>query len=303
MKLSRSICAAAVATSIALASSTHTLADTFLNFGQMGTPDSFAFESFPVFTRYSGTTSFYTNNIFAYFTKTGLTGTERDQFEFWVGFAGGYSKADPSLPGSSWGVSNPSLGAEYYYNIVQPTVCYTCDGYIKDTISPFATITFPTGSKDETGFQANSNNFTYFGTLTNFLKINGWSSTIAPLSIIYSGQSYNNVQTAGGLFERFRGGLSLQVADFVTGFDLTPEFAIGVHHQIRLNNIAKSSYKASTQAFIGPAISYTGLAATGAYFFANLNFDYYHSSNLKSSPYIGLIYVQYLDKLFESKTP
>ena len=74
--------------------SPHTSAEQFIGFAQPGIPDSWAVESFPVLNRTSkGDTSIAANTVLAYFSKTGFTGTQRDQFQFWAGAISGYTNA------------------------------------------------------------------------------------------------------------------------------------------------------------------------------------------------------------------
>ncbi|WP_324658486.1 hypothetical protein [Burkholderia thailandensis] len=270
-------------------------ADQFLNFGQMGAPNSFAFESYPTVTRSDGKTSLWTTNILAYFTKTGLTGTNRDQFEFWGGGAAGYSKAAEGGQGHSWGFSAPTVGAEYYYNIVQPSsTCLTCEGYSIWTISPYVTVTFPTGSKDNTGFSAFSNNFTYYATLTNYVRVGNWTVSFAPVSVAYSTAARNATEVQPGVFENLRGGVSWTLADITAGYNINSNWAVGLHHVLRLNNQSASSFEPSRQAFIGPAVSYMGFAKHGLFLFGNVNFNYAHSGNIKTAPYASFVLVKYL---------
>jgi len=275
-----------------LVSSAH--ADQFLNFGQMGAPNSFAFESYPTVTQTNGETSLWSTNILAYFTKSGFTGTNRDQFEIWGGGAAGYSKAVEGGQGKSWGFSAPTVGAEYYYNIVQPSTCLTCEGYSIWTISPYVTVTFPTGSTDNTGFAAFSNNFTYYATLTNYVRVGNWTVSFAPVSVTYAAAARNATEVQPGVFENLRGGVSWTLADVTAGYNITPNWGIGLHHVVRLNNESASSFDSSTQAFIGPAFSYTGFAKHGLFLFGNLNFNYAHSGNVKSAPYASFVLVKYL---------
>lgn len=271
-------------------------AEQFLNFGQMGVPGGIAFESFPTVTRSGADTTLYANNIVTYFSKTGLTGTPRGQLQFWVGATAGYSKAreGAGATGSSWGISGPNLGAAYYYNIVQPSVCAACEGYAIYTLAPMASITLPTGSDDATGFRAGSNRYAVYLGLSHFIKQGRWSLSANPLALSYGGPSRTPVQTAAGRRERLRSGLSYTVADIAIGYDLTPALAIGVHHAVHLNNHAGSSLPRSRRGQIGPAVSYTGFARHGLYLYANLNFDYHRSHGLRRAPNASFVLIKYL---------
>jgi hypothetical protein len=269
------------------------LADQFLNFGQMGAPNGVAFETYPSVTQSGGNTSLYTSNILAYFTPTGFTGTNRDQLEFWVGGAAGYSHAESGQKGTGWGVTSPLIGAEYYYNLIEPQVCNTCDGYSIYTISPIAIVTFPSGSRDTTGFKAGTNNYSYSLSVSNFLKFNRWSVSVNPFGVSYADKSRNETEISPGDYQKLQGGYSYTIADVSTGYDVTPDFGVGVHHVFRVNNDRSSDFERSKQGFIGPAFSYTGFGKHGLYLYANLNFNYYHSDNIDSAPYASGVLVQY----------
>ena len=282
----------AVIATIGLGAVSPSYADQFLNFGQMGAPNSVAFEAYPSVTRTAGETSFYSNNILAYFSETGFTGTGRDQFEVWAGAAAGYSDADPNGKGSSWGVSNPNIGFEYYYNIIEPKKCADCE-YSIYTISPLFSVTFPTGSSDNTGFRAGSNNYAYYFGMSHFLKFGRWSASINPVAVSYSAESKNYTNMGGGQFDKLQGGISYTVADIATGYDVTPDLSLGVHHAYRFNNQSDSDFDSSRQGFIGPAVSYSGFSKDGLYLMGNLNFNYYHTENLDSAPYASFVLIKY----------
>ncbi|WP_186178503.1 hypothetical protein [Burkholderia gladioli] len=287
----RSVAAALVACVSMASGIAH--ADQFINFSQMGAPGTFAFETLPDVTHSGGQTSFSTNSIIAYFSNTGVTGTGRDQFEFWGGANAGYSKATDGGTGNSWGVSNPDVGIEYYYNVIQPSTCTTCSDFTQYTISPLFSVTLPSGSNDNTGIRAGSNHYSYYLGFTHYFKRGKWSISANPFAISYGAPTLNSVSFAPGQSSNPRGGFSYTVADIAAGYDILPGLGIGLHHALQLNNRSDSSFAPSTQGFIGPAISYFGFAKHGTYLAANLNFNYYHSSNLKNSPYFSAYIVQY----------
>ncbi|SOE68042.1 hypothetical protein SAMN05446635_3201 [Burkholderia sp. OK233] len=77
-------------------------AGNFIGLAQPGTPGTFGVLMFPTFSHTSPSTN--TGKTFtelAYYTKTGFTGTARDQFELWTGFyACNYPQFASSKP--SW---------------------------------------------------------------------------------------------------------------------------------------------------------------------------------------------------------
>lgn len=76
-----------------LLASTSAEAEQFIGFAQPGLP-GWAVESFPVFNRTTaGDVSAAANTELSYFSNTGFTGTQRDQFQFWAGAISGYTNA------------------------------------------------------------------------------------------------------------------------------------------------------------------------------------------------------------------
>jgi hypothetical protein len=64
----------------------------WIGFGQGGIPNTVALENYPTINpSSSGTNTVSDFAELAYFTKTGLTGTTRDQFEYWVRTDFGYT--------------------------------------------------------------------------------------------------------------------------------------------------------------------------------------------------------------------
>lgn len=123
MKLRKLSCLGALGPlGLTLSQVTPAQADQFIGFAQPGVPGSWALESFPVINRTAeGDVRVSSNTVLAYFTETGLTGTQRDQWEFWVGAIPGYTDTDAGGGKSGWDIAAPNIGIEYYYNIVEPT--------------------------------------------------------------------------------------------------------------------------------------------------------------------------------------
>lgn len=111
--------------------------DQFIGFAQPGEPGKWALESFPVFNRTSnGDVRAGSNTVLAYFSETGITGTQRDQVQFWVGADAGYTASNGSRNNGDWDVASPNLGLAYYYNVVEPTSAYGADDFTTFWVNP-----------------------------------------------------------------------------------------------------------------------------------------------------------------------
>src|ERR1700761_3065966 len=132
----------------------------FLGFSQPGTPDTWAWQLYPVYQpTSSGTNSFYTFAEIAYHSKTGFTGTDQDQFEYWVGADIGYQNTKGADGSSGWGVASPEIGMEYYYQVIQPTTPVGTDSYRSFWVSPEAWVNFPNGNTQSSGYGSGADQY------------------------------------------------------------------------------------------------------------------------------------------------
>ena len=83
-----------------------------------------------------------------YQTKTGITGTTRDSFEFWGGASVGYA-SNGGLPNSNGlGFAAPEVGGQWYYNIIDPKVKQGDPAYKILTLSEWLQVNAPNGLLD-----------------------------------------------------------------------------------------------------------------------------------------------------------
>lgn len=254
-------------------------AEQFIGFGQPGTP-GWEMQSYPTVNRVQGDrASLAAETIVAWFSDGGFTGTQRDQFEFW--FGGTFGHADPrgAERTTGWGASTPTLGAEYYYNLIEPRSQPDDSGYLSWWISPVLTLNFPTGPRATDRFGDGSDQYSSFFTVTNYLQVGRIGATINPVSLFYAARDRSASVQGDGASSRKRGGLSWTLGELAAGYFVTPDLALGLHHAFHIDNRSRSSFEGSRIGRIGPALSYNGWARHGISVSANLNFSYYTSSN------------------------
>jgi hypothetical protein len=262
----------------------------FIGFGQGGIPNSFALENYPTINPNSAGTNTVSNFFeLAYFTKTGLTGTTRDQFEYWIGANLGYTdpKGDPNSSG--WGMSSPEIGFEYYYNVVQPTVPVGEPGYFTFWTGPEAWLNAPNGNTQTTGYGAGSDQYSINVSDVSFIRVGNWDFTFDPIEVNYDFRNLNSTAVAGNpnQFFKERGGLSLTFGDIGFGYQVTPDLVVGVLQQFNANNVADSNFAPSQEGFIGPGFTYAGFRDAGVVLGGALQTDYYRE-NTAHNTYLAL---------------
>jgi hypothetical protein len=277
----------AIMSSVALISAPlHANADEFIGFGQAGAPGSWALETFPVF-QHTGPNSntVYSSIELAYFTETGFTGTNRDQFEFWTAGSPGYSNTHGVPGGSTFGFASPNLAVEYYFNVLVPDADQPVGsaGYKSFWTSPTFYVVFPNGSSKNVGYGAGNNQYAYGLNVGNYLQIGKIGVTFNPIELYYAGRNLNVTDIGNGQLEKLRGGLSLTLMDVAAGYQVRDDLFLGVHHAYDIYSWKGSDFAEEREGKIGPSFTYLGLAKYGLYVSGNVNFDYYTSSNLKHS--------------------
>mgnify|MGYP003600343891 CR=1 FL=1 len=274
--------------------SPHTSAEQFIGFAQPGIPDSWAVESFPVLNRTSkGDTSIAANTVLAYFSKTGFTGTQRDQLQFWVGAIPGYASTNGARDSSAWGIASPNVGFAYYYNVVEPTSDYGSADYTTFWVNPTLMIEFPNGNNDIAGHGAFANRHAFSFSLANYLRVGRFAATFTPAGVHYAARNRNQTDFGSGEPSRLRGGVSFWLGDIAAGYQVTDDLWLGVHHVYHINNRTASDFKESRVGKIGPSMTYSGFSKAGFYLSANLNFDYYHTPNLPHSNALTMALVKF----------
>ncbi|MCT4705521.1 hypothetical protein MUA04_04340 [Enterobacteriaceae bacterium H11S18] len=276
---------------------TNAMAEEFIGFGQAGKPGSWALEEYPEFTHTApNSNSISTYNELSYFTETGATGTQRDQFEFWVGVNTGYANTRDVPDAHGAGISAPGLGFEYYYQVVTPEEGKRpgMSGYSTFWTSPTLTVNFPNGSSKEAGYGAGANQYSYSLSWANWIQIDKFGITANPVELFYASHNHNATQTGIDQYEKLRGGLSVTLMDVAAGYQIEDDLYAGLHHAYSMNAWRHSDFEETKEGKIGPSMTYLGLAEYGLFICGNVDFDYYTSSNLKKSESISLAIVKNL---------
>lgn len=269
--------------------------DQFIGFAQPGEPGKWALESFPVFNRTAkGDVRAGTNTVLAYFSESGFTGTQRDQFQLWLGADSGYAASNGTRASKNWGVASPNLGLAYYYNVVPPASAFGADDYFTLWTNPTLSLEFPNGNEDLDGYGAFANRYGASFSLANYVQLGRFAVTVTPAGIHYAARNRHASDLGDGDPVQLRGGISYWLADIAAGYRVSDDLWLGVHHSYHLNNRSASDFKPSRQGKVGPAMTYTGFAKQGLYLSANLNFDYYHSDNLPYSNSLTMALVKFL---------
>lgn len=261
----------------------------YLGFGQEGDPGSLSFQNYLQFEHGSPNNNSIANYFeLSYFTNTGFTGSARDQWEFWMGFNGGYANTHGAPGSSGFGIVAPGFGVEYYLNLIQPKVALGKPGYFTLWVSPYADLNFPNGNTQTSGYGAGADQYSFDVGDDNFLQIGNIAITVAPVEIHYSYANLNNSTTSllGGS-SRGKGGLSLTFADGGIGYQLTPNWLVGVMQQFNVNNISGSTFRSSREGFAGPAFTYAGFASRGLFISGTVETDYYNQGGLAHQTYVA----------------
>lgn len=269
-------------------------AEQFIGFAQPGIPDSWAVESFPVINRTGdGKTSIAANTVLAYFSETGFTGTQRDQLQFWIGAVPGFASTNGAKDSNPWGVASPNLGFAYYYNVVEPSSDYGSADYTTFWTNPTLMVEFPNGNDKVAGHGAFANRYAASFSVANYLRVGRFAATFTPAGVHYAARNRNPTDFGNGDPARLRGGVSFWFADIAAGYLINEDLWLGVHHVYNINNTSASDFKKSRSGKIGPSITYTGFSNEGLFVSANLNFDYYHTANLKRSNSLTMALVKF----------
>jgi hypothetical protein len=270
--------------------STAAQARQFIGFGSPGVPGSLAFENYPTLNPNSAGTNTASNFAeLAYFSKTGFTGTTRDQFEYWVGANIGYTDPKGNPNSSGWGMSSPEIGIEYYYNVIQPKVPVGSPGYFTFWNGPEAWVNFPNGNTQSTGYGAGADQYSLAISDISYIRVGNWDFTIDPVEVNYDFTNLNSSPVAGSSSQFFKAryGLSLTFGDVGIGYQFTPDLVVGILQQFNANNIANSNYAPSQEGFIGPGFTYAGFRNIGLIFGGTIQTDYYRE-NTAHNTYFAL---------------
>ena len=236
--------------------------------------------------------SFSETPLLAYYTKTGVTGTTKDSFEFWMSGSFGY-QSPLGVPGSSaWGIASPSVAVEWYYNLIQSDKKIGSSGYEALTISPWLEVFGPNGDTKESGFGSGFNQWSGNGTLLLSYRKGRITTTISPFALTYSGSNLNSmfVNNFDGSTSsaKARAGWSAAFGLVNVGYDVTPTVTLAVQQVWNVYSFADARYSPRTsEGTVGPQLAYTGLSdAYGIYIAGAVQVDYYHSRGLPQSLYV-----------------
>jgi len=235
-----------------------------------------------------------------YQTRTGLTGTTRDSFEFWAGGAAGYASTNGAANSSGWGVSSPDIGAEWYYAVIQPTVKQGEPGYENLTISPWIQVTAPNGNTTTGGYGAGADQWSYTGALLGTYRLGRFTTTIQPVTLTYAQTNQNTsaVTNSAGTptLTKARDGLSGSFGAINVGYDVSPTLTLGVYQAWNVYSFADTrDSPRSAEGTIGPMFSYTGLSdSLGITIDGTMQVDYYHTSNMAQGYFLSM----YVSKKF-----
>ena len=264
----------------------------FFYIAEGGIPTGVAFETYPTVNPNSGATSASAYSELAYFTETGLTGTKRDQLEVWAGGTFGYTNPKGSPNSSGYGIADPELGFEYYYNVIQPTVPVGSPGYVTWWTGPEGWVNFPNGNTQSVGYGAGADQYSVNLSDNNYIQIGKWIFDVNPVEVNYQFTDLNSTQSSNdsSVYFKQRYGLSLTFGDVAIGYQVTPTWAVGVAQQFNANSISGSSVASSHEGFIGPTATYSGLH--GMLISAAVQTDYYHENTARNT-YIALWFTKH----------
>lgn len=269
-------------------------AGNFIGLAQPGVPDSFGMLLFPSYSRTDDPRT-STGKMFtelAWYSKTGFTGTTRDQFEVWLGFYAGRQTTPSGSRDDAAGVSTPQLGLEYFYQVVQPgEAAFGTDAYRSWWISPLLTISGPNGSRKTSGFGAGANQWSLGASVNNYFAYGRWHMTIAPVVAAYAFRNRSATELPDGASTRYRGGLTLSLMDVAAGYQVTPNLIAGVHHAYNLYSVSRSDFKRGEQGMVGPTFTYLGFSKQNFYISGTLDFDY-HNKNVPRGVALNLMLVK-----------
>ena len=115
-------------------------------------PPGWQYQNYLDFANQRSINSFSETPLLAYYTKTGVTGTTKDSFEFWTSGSFGYESPEGAPGSSGWGVASPNVAVEWYYNLIQSDKKFGTSGYEALTISPWLEVFGPNNDTRESGF-------------------------------------------------------------------------------------------------------------------------------------------------------
>lgn len=266
------------------------MAGNFIGLGQPG-PQGWSAQLYPTWSKPQASPA--TASAFAelsYFTPTGFTGTPRDRHQFWAAASAGHTRAAAGSGDSATGIMGQQLAYEYYYNAIEKRQGDALTWWT----TPYASVTFPNGSRKASGFGAGGNQYSYLLGWNNYIGWGRWSITFAPVLLSYSARARHATHSPGGGLERQRAGLSLTLADTAIGYRVTPQLDLGIHHSYSIYNHARSDFAPLRQGRLGPSFAYLGLMKPyNIYVAGNLSFDYHASAGMKKATSLSAVVIRF----------
>lgn len=236
--------------------------------------------------------SFSETPLLAYYTKSGVTGTTKDSFQFWVSGSFGYESPEGAPGSSGWGVASPNVGVEWYYNLIQSEEKFGSSDYEALTISPWLQVFGPNGDTRENGFGSGLNQWSVNGTLLLSYRKGRFTTTISPFALTYSASDLNSffvTNPVGGISSaKARPGWSGSFGLVNVGYDITPTVTLALQQVWNVYSFADARYSSrESEGTVGPQLAYTGLTDIyGIYIAGAVQVDYYHSRGLPQSIYL-----------------
>jgi hypothetical protein len=232
-----------------------------------------------------------------YQTRTGLTGTARDSFEFWGGFAFGNQSTAGAPNSNAWGVSAPQIGSEWYYKVFETEGKQGDPNYRVLTISPWVQVNAPSGVTTQGGYGSGADQWSYIAALLGTYRTGRFTTTLQPVTLTYAQTNQNTSQVVNPdgstALSKEHQGWSGSFGVFNIGYDVSPTLTLGLYQGWNAYSFAdtKDSPR-QTEGTIGPTFEYTGLNDDyGITVDGTAQVDYYHSDSLRQGYFFSL-YVQ-----------
>jgi hypothetical protein len=231
-----------------------------------------------------------------YQTRTGLTGTARDSFEFWGGAAFGIASTGGAPHSSAAGIAAPEIGAQWYYDIMQPEGKQGDPGYRILVVSPWVQVNAPNGNTNAGGYGAGADQWSVTEALLATYRFGGFTTTLQPITLTEAAANRNTtlVANAAGTpaLIRQRTGVSGSFGVFNVGYDVSPTLTLGVYQSWNAYSFAGArDSPRQAEGTVGPTFEYSGLSdSLGLSIDGTVQVDYYHTSNLPQGYFISLYF-------------
>jgi hypothetical protein len=265
--------------------------DVYLDFA-FASPPGWQYQNYFDWANRGNTNTLSESPLLAYYTTTGVTGSTKDSFEFWVGVSVGYQNTHGASDSSGWGASSPNIGIEWYYNPIQSDKAFGSEEFEAFSISPWFLLTAPNANTTSAGFGSGANQWSGTGALLMTYRKARFTTTMQPFTLTYAGGNLNSTPVTnpdGSIsFAKARAGWSGAFGIINVGYDVTPTFTLGLQQVWNIYSFAGTRYSPrASEGTIGPLFGYSGLSdAYGLYIAGAVQIDYYRSPGLPRSVYV-----------------